>query len=91
MDEYVATLMFLELRKTGMVQEAHEEINSLFGVKGDPVQSTLTGLKRRRQSLLTAWGQDEHTLLNDRSLERFHMRLMILEIDHRVRLLQIPR
>ena len=91
MDEYVATLMFLELRKTGMVQEAHEEINSLFGMKVDPVESTLAGLKRRRQSLLTAWGQDEHTLFNDKSLERFHMRLMILEIDHRVRLLQIPR
>ena len=83
--------MFLDLKNAGLVQEAREEIDHLFGLKGDPVQLSLDALRHRRQSLLAEWGEDAKTLLKDKSLERFHMRLMILDIDSRVRQLQTPR
>jgi len=90
-DEFIAASMVLDLSRAGLVQEAREEIDNLFGLQGDSIQSSLDALQTRRQELLAEWGQDAKTLLTDKSLERFHMRLMILDIDSRVRLLQVPR
>jgi len=90
-DEYIAASMVLDLSRAGLVQEAREEIDNLFGLQGDSIQLSLDALQSRRQELLAEWGQDANTLLTDKSLERFHMRLMILDIDSRVRLLQVPR
>lgn len=90
-DEYITASMVLDLSRAGLVQEAREEIDNLFGLQGDSIQSSLDALYTRRQELLAEWGQDAKTLLTDKSLERFHMRLMILDIDSRVRLLQVPR
>lgn len=90
-DEFIAASMVLDLSRAGLVQEAQEEIDNLFGLQGDSIQSSLEALQTRRQELLAEWGQDAKTLLKDKSLERFHMRLMILDIDSRVRLLKVPR
>ena len=83
--------MVLDVKKTGLVQEAQEETNSLFGSKGDPTQIELEALQRRREALLTEWGQDAETLLKDKSLSTFNRRMQIMEIDRRIKLLQIPR
>lgn len=90
-DEFIAASMVLDLSRPGLVQEALEEIDNLFGLQGDSIPSSLEALQTRRQELLAEWGQDANTLLKDKSLERFHMRLMILDIDSRVRLLTVPR
>jgi len=90
-DEFIAASMVLDLSRAGLIQEAREEIDNLFGLQANSIQSSLDALQTRRQELLAEWGQDAKTLLTDKSLERFHMRLMILDIDSRVRLLQVPR
>lgn len=84
-------MMMLELRKAGLRQEAQVEVDNLLGLQGDPIQLSLGALHQRRQSLLAEWGQDAATLLKDKSLERFHMRLMILDIDSQIRLREISR
>lgn len=90
-DEYIAASMVLDLSRAGLVQEAQEELDNLFGRKGDPIQLLLDAHQTRRQELLAEWGQDAKTLLTDKSLERFHMRCMILDIDRQVKLLQLLR
>lgn len=90
-DEFLGVSMVLDLGRAGLLQEARKEIDNLFGLPGDSIQSLLEALQTRRRELLAEWGQDAKTLLADKSLERFHMRLMILDIDSRVRLLKVPR
>lgn len=86
-DEMITTLIRLDYINTGLVQGARDELDSLFGKKGDPIEREIEAQEARRQSLLTAWGQDPATLLRDKTLANYSMRCMILDIDRRLKIL----
>lgn len=91
LQEYIDTLMLLDLKSRELLDKVREELDSLYGIKTDPIQLMLESLYERRQALLTEWGVDYKTCLDDRSLEQFPRRCEILDIDNQVRVLQLPQ
>ncbi|KAL8826145.1 MAG: hypothetical protein Q9191_003983 [Dirinaria sp. TL-2023a] len=91
LQEYIETLMLLDLKSRELLRKIREELENLYGIKKDPIQLILESLYQRRQALLAEWGVDHKTCLDDRSLERFSRRCEILDIDNQVRVLELPQ
>lgn len=91
LQEYIDTLMLLDLKSRELLWKIRGELETLYGIKKDPIQLILESLYQRRQALLAEWGVDHKTCLDDRSLERFSRRCEILDIDNQVRVLELPQ